>query len=659
MIKLNYRKEIDGLRGIAVLGVIIYHVEFFYKDIKFLSGGFLGVDIFFVISGYLITLLILKEFLSTNAFSLKNFFFRRAKRILPALFLMIFTTIFFAWFYLIPKSFLEYSNSIISSIFFYSNYFFYFQDLLYSSEESLLKPLLHTWSLAVEEQFYIIFPLIMILFFKYIKKNILIFFSFFLISSFVVSLLITYNNSALGFYSNFSRLWEILFGSLLAVFEIKNKKFNFKYENFLPYFGIFLILISYLLFNKYTLHPSYLTLAPILGVFFIIHYIKKDQNIYKILTFKPLSKIGLWSYSLYLWHYPIFAFARNRGKVLSDFDKLELILLTFFLSLISYYFIEKPFRKIQYKKINTLLIIFVVFTVSLSSFSFFSKANNGFEDRVHVILKNLSRVNLWEKLNDDNGICFDRLDSFCNFNSNNNKTVFLIGDSQMEVLSYNLLKKLKNYNFISINRNGCIYLPNVKKLKPNNQKEFETCTYLSKNKINQYIKNKKNSIIIIGGQFHRHLDKGETEWNYKSMNNKTVRENFKSSIYDLLSENKVILIYPIPSVNFDITKKIMNEVPKNVFKATEYLTLNPFTTDYNDYIKENKKVIEFLDSINHKSLSKIYPDKIFCDKTVKNKCFTHDGKDVFYSDSNHLSDAGVEKLNNYILQNIIKISPTN
>ena len=659
MIKLNYRKELDGLRGIAVLGVIIYHVEFFFKDIKLLSGGYLGVDIFFVISGYLITLLIIKEFLSTNTFSLKNFFFRRAKRILPALFLMIFTTIFFAWFYLTPKNFLEYSNSIISSIFFYSNYFFYFQDLIYSSEESLLKPLLHTWSLAVEEQFYIIFPLIMILFFKYIKKNILMFFSFFLIISFIVSMLITYNNSTLSFCSNFSRFWEILFGSLLAVFEIKNKKFNFKYENFLPYFGIFLIFISYILFDKYTLHPSYLTLAPILGVFFIIHYIKKDQNIYKILTFKPLSTIGLWSYSLYLWHYPIFAFARNRGKVLSDFDKLELLFLTFFLSLISYYFVEKPFRKIEYKKINILLSILIVFIISFGSFSLFSKVNNGFDDRVHVILKNLSRVNLWEKLNDDKGVCFDRPDNFCNFNSKNDKTVFLIGDSHMEILSYNLLKKLENYNFISINRTDCIYLPNVKKLRPNNQKEFETCTISSKNKINEYIKNKKNSIVIIGGRFHRHFDEGETKWNYKSINNKTIKENFKFSMNNILRENKVILIYPIPSVNFDITKRIMNEVPKNIFNATEYLTLNPFTTDYNDYIKENEKIIEFFNSINHKNLSKIYPDKIFCDKTVEKKCFTHEGKNIFYSDNNHLSDAGVEKLNYYIFQKIIKISKSN
>ena len=126
MLKLNYRKELDGLRAIAIIGVIIYHIEVFVNGITLFPGGFLGVDIFFVISGYLITSLIIKEVISNNSFSFKNFYFRRAKRILPALLIMITISILFAWFYLTPKNFLEYSSSIVSSLFFYSNYFFLF-----------------------------------------------------------------------------------------------------------------------------------------------------------------------------------------------------------------------------------------------------------------------------------------------------------------------------------------------------------------------------------------------------------------------------------------------------------------------------------------------------------------------------------------------------
>ena len=162
MIKLSYRPEIDGLRAISVIAVVFYHVEIFFNDTKLFSGGFIGVDIFFVISGYLITSIIIKEIYSTNGFSLLNFYKRRARRILPALFGMIAISIIFAWTYLTPTSFMQYSKSILSSIFFFSNYFFYFEGLVYNAENSLLKPLLHTWSLSVEEQFYIIFPLLLI-----------------------------------------------------------------------------------------------------------------------------------------------------------------------------------------------------------------------------------------------------------------------------------------------------------------------------------------------------------------------------------------------------------------------------------------------------------------------------------------------------------------
>ena len=171
--KIDYRPDIDGLRAIAVLLVIFYHAEISYNSNVLFQFGFIGVDIFFVISGYLITCLILKELKDTQKFSFLNFYERRVRRLLPALFFVMIFSMPLAWFYLLPNSFLDYSKSIIYSIFFTSNFYFHFTGLEYGAPDSLLKPFLHTWSLAVEEQFYIIFPIFLIIFYKYFKKNIL------------------------------------------------------------------------------------------------------------------------------------------------------------------------------------------------------------------------------------------------------------------------------------------------------------------------------------------------------------------------------------------------------------------------------------------------------------------------------------------------------
>jgi peptidoglycan/LPS O-acetylase OafA/YrhL len=660
MLKLNYRKELDGLRAIAIIGVIIYHVEVYVNSSRLFPGGFLGVDIFFVISGYLITSLIIKEIIFSNSFSFKNFYFRRAKRILPALLVMISMSIFFAWIYLTPKNFLEYSNSIVSSLFFYSNYFFYFQDLVYNSEDSLLKPLLHTWSLAVEEQFYIIFPIFFFSLYKFIKKQLLIFFIILIFLCFLGSILTTYFNSTFSFYSNFSRLWEILFGSLLAILEIKNKKINFKYDKFLPVIGFFLILFSYIYFDKNTNHPSYLTLIPIFGTFIVIHFIKINDITYKFLTIKFFSIIGLWSYSLYLWHYPIFAFARNRGKDLSDYDKIELLGVTFIISIVSYYLIEKPFRKLNIKKIKVFYVIVLLFSALFISFNYVSQKNNGFEDRIHIFLKNLTRENLWEKFSDKNGICFDRVDNFCNLNQNNKTSIFLIGDSHAETINYSLFSRLESlpFNYISANRGGCIYLPDFEKRYFNDNKVYKNCTIESKKKIDSIIDDNENSIVIIGGNFKEHFSK-KLDFRYISRNNKKVVPSFKDSIFKILEKNKVILVYPIPSIDFDIIKTIMNVVPKNSFKATDYLNKNKLTTKYEYYLDQNKKVLSFFDNLQHKNLYKIYPHKIFCDTDIKKICFTHEGKNIFYSDRQHLSFLGAEKLAEEVFDLILKIDKLN
>ena len=189
-----YRPEIDGLRSIAVISVILYHLQISFDDFKILKGGFLGVDIFFVISGYLITSIIYNEILISNKFSFINFYERRIRRLLPALIFITFASFFLAWKYMMPTNFVDYSKSIIYSVFFSSNLFFYFSELEYIQEDALLTPFLHTWSLAVEEQFYILFPIFFLIIIKFFKKS-------------LIHILITISVISLIFASYFSNIY--------------------------------------------------------------------------------------------------------------------------------------------------------------------------------------------------------------------------------------------------------------------------------------------------------------------------------------------------------------------------------------------------------------------------------------------------------------------
>lgn len=221
--KLLYRAELDGLRAIAVISVILYHAKFNILGSDWFRGGFIGVDIFFVISGYLISRIILLELSHFGSFSFLNFYERRARRILPMLFVVIFATIPLAWSKLLPSDFVEYANSIIASLFFGSNFFFYNNAISYGADSALLKPFLHTWSLAIEEQFYLVFPLLCILAYRFFWQH---FISVIILTS-VISLslseILTSSNPELNFYLPFSRYWELAIGSLLAYREIYGK----------------------------------------------------------------------------------------------------------------------------------------------------------------------------------------------------------------------------------------------------------------------------------------------------------------------------------------------------------------------------------------------------------------------------------------------------
>ena len=248
--KINYRPEIDVLRALSVISVIIYHSNIKIHGLTLFSGGFLGVDIFFLISGYLITRIILNEYLLTNNFDYSGFLIRRFKRLIPAiLFVSIFSSLI-AWLILGFESHKDFSNSILSTFLFSSNYYFYNIGLEYNTNNSLIIPFLHTWSLSLEEQFYFIFPLMMIYLLNNWKNKILLFFSLLLIFSFFSNFFNDQEFNSLNFYSLHTRAWELLSGAILALVTHNRKIVSKTFiSNLYVITGLFLIILPILLIN--------------------------------------------------------------------------------------------------------------------------------------------------------------------------------------------------------------------------------------------------------------------------------------------------------------------------------------------------------------------------------------------------------------------------
>jgi len=376
---MEYRKEIDGLRAIAVLPVIFFHAGF-----PAFSGGFVGVDIFFVISGYLITSIIIQK-QNEGTFSLIDFYERRTRRILPVLFFVMMCCIPFAWIWMMPSEFISFGKSLIATSIFLSNFHF-LSESGYFAQNIELNPLLHTWSLAVEEQYYLLFPLFIVCTWTFGKKWIF----FLLCLAFILSLSFTYWGAIYKPHANFyllpSRVWELLLGVFAAFFLYgKNDKqhlFSKWIDEFLCLTGLFLISYSIFTFDKHTPFPSLWTLFPTAGTLLLILFARPSTSVGRLLQLRLLVMIGLISYSLYLWHQPLFAFAHIKlaGEV-PILLYLSLIVVSFLLAFFSWYFIERFFRNRENIKRNNIFAYTLGMIVLFSIFSFSIIYSNGFKQR--------------------------------------------------------------------------------------------------------------------------------------------------------------------------------------------------------------------------------------------------------------------------------------
>ena len=627
---LYYRPEVNGLRGIAVMGAVFYHAEMIFESFRIFPGGFLGVDVFIVISGYLMTSIILKEYQKTHSFSFGNYYKRRIRRLLPALLVVIFFTSIVSYFVLLPTHFEDFIKSVAASIFFFSNIFFHFSGQAYGAQVLSEIPLLHTWSLSLEEQFYIVYPVALLGMMIYLKKQIKLILIIGILASVVFASIISISHQSFNYYMLPSRAWEFLFGALLGIninqFSISKNK---KQKGILAIFGFLILLFSFALFDNTNVHPTYLTLIPVIATYLIIQDTNKENIVNRVLSFRLLIFLGLISYSFYLWHHPIFSFAKIIGVgEKSLIVKLLFIMLSIFLGFLTYRFIEKPFRKegekiLNLSKVNilgisTVLTIIVLFFVVQNQSAQYPSIAKHLHKKTWFITKTYFKP------------CFQRKTFFCSFNEKNNPKVFLVGDSIMASIQEELKNGIvnKNLNFIPMTNAGCDFFD--EKFFSANMVEANgnlMCNKkLAKNRIKKIEENKESTIIL-------HI-------NYEKKIKNINLVNFKEKVQKYLNQDyKIILIYPIPQMK----KNVSIEVEKDL--NNDQFPIKIINIDFLEYLEKSKKIFDFYNTMNHKNLYKVYPYKKFCNIYLKNKCVANTQEHLYFIDSTHLSKKGSELIN--------------
>jgi peptidoglycan/LPS O-acetylase OafA/YrhL len=426
---MQYRPEIDGLRAIAVVPVILFHAGF-----ETFNGGFVGVDIFFVISGYLITSIIISD-MNEGSFSLRNFYERRAKRILPTLFFVMAVSIPFAWLLLMPDDMKDFSQSLVATSIFSSNMLFWLESGYFDTAADL-KPFLHTWSLAVEEQYYILFPLWLMLTWRLGERFIVIMLTGLAILSLSLSHWAIYNMPSAAFYLLPTRAWEIFLGAIVAFYlSKKNGVIIGRFaSDAISTTGLILIILAIFTYDEKTPFPGLFALVPTIGVSLIILFVRKDTVVYQVLRNPIVAGIGLISYSAYLWHQPIFAFIKYRNVVEpSPIVMILLCVIILPLAFFSWRYLESPLRRAQGIR-STFTFVSIGFASSLFiSVGLYGHFSRGFGNRLppaHLderFYTDLAHGGFLYGVDGD--VCYSEMASMCRVSYGNGKKVLLVGDS--------------------------------------------------------------------------------------------------------------------------------------------------------------------------------------------------------------------------------------
>ncbi|MDA0786867.1 MAG: acyltransferase family protein [Proteobacteria bacterium] len=617
---MKYRAEIDGLRAIAVVPVIFFHAGF-----EIFSGGFVGVDVFFVISGYLITTILIED-IENKRFSIVKFYKRRARRILPALFFVMLVCIPFAWMWMLPSHMKDFSRSLVAVSLSASNFLFW-RESGYFESAAEEKPLLHTWSLAVEEQYYVLFPIFLVVAWRFGKNNVFWIIIVMASVSLLLSELAWRNDASANFYLPHTRAWELFAGSI-AAFVVQKR--GVRKNDVLSFLGVSAIIFSIFAYDESTPFPSVYTLVPVIGAVLIVLFGNKETIVARLLSLKIFVGFGVISYSAYLWHQPLFAFARIRLlQEPSLIIMLMLSVLSLLLAVLSWKYVEKPFRKTKKIKTEYVISLGVLGFSTVIIIGMTGHLQDGFKTRYQG--SDLSLIISAES---------SPLNDKCHFPQKQESlerkacvyfagipSVAVLGNSHGSELAYALAESLENHGVAIIphTMSGCTHV------YQNENEVGSICYAWHQNVVAKLRDNETVQTIIVSYR------------NERELLNASYRDGLVKMIEAFInSKKKVIVVLQAPLPGAHIYKYISLAL-SSMTTSVMGLSRKEWEQTYN---ATNLLIAELPDDVDV-----IDPADIFCGK---NDCLViKDGK-ALYFDDNHMSRYGARLVADFIVAKYIE-----
>lgn len=634
---MNFRKDINGLRAIAVIAVVLFHF-----DASWMPGGFAGVDVFFVISGFLMTGIIFRG-IERDSFSILKFYVARANRITPSLALLCLVLLVFGLFFLTPLEYKALSKHAISSVSFMSN-FTYWQEAGYFDTTSKEKWLLHSWSLSVEWQFYIIYPLILVAMHKFLSvKTMKIMLIVGAVLGFIFCVIATYKWSNPSYYLLPARAWEMMFGGVayLYPFTLQDNR-----KKLVEWTGLALVIGSYFLISAENPWPGYLALFPVVGSFLIIQAQRNDSFITGNIIFQ---KLGSWSYSIYLWHWPlvvaIYYFSLNQDYIYIG------IIFSILLGFLSYKYIEKinfkrdfvrPIEVVKFKPILISLLIVILgryIYVTDGLISHYSDVITARDKAINEATHESNNKNPYKCMIENKFPCY--------IGKKDNIKAIIVGDSHADALTTSLSSvfDLNNEGVVALIKSSCPLILNMRSLEKEDEclnENIKRMGFLKDNYANIPIFWVARTGAYIYGQTDpdRIRDIRDTKPSiyftkkYHDVEQSLLKElevNLNETIEELSINRPVYLVLPIPEMGRNVPKTII----RNLLINNKEVDLS---IKYQLYLERNKSLINIISKVAKANNARVLDPALYlCDK---NRCIAQYKNRPIYYDGDHMSEYG-------------------